>query len=125
VNGPRRAFIALLPNWVGRTQQMAVAARITAVGARTGFGQGALQGDRQNLHSLIKILGPMLYGSLFAYGCQIGVPALPFLFSAVVGIGAWLLVLLTPTDVWRDPPSDDAAARRADGGAKPAEAPGS
>ena len=102
IAGPRRAFIALGPNWVGRTQQMAVAARITNVGAQIGFGQGALAGDRQNLHSLIKVLGPMLYGSLFAWGCRIGVPALPFFFSAVVGLVAWLLVLLSPRSVWRD-----------------------
>ena len=83
-------------------QVLAVAARITAVGATIGFGQGELAGDRQNLHSLIKVLGPMLYGGLFALGCRIGVPALPFLFAAVVGIAAWLLVLLSPTSVWRD-----------------------
>ena len=85
IEGPKRAFIALVPNWIGRTQQMAVAARVTNVGAQIGFGQGALAGDRQNLHSLIKILGPMLYGSLFAAGCKMGIPALPFFFAAGVG----------------------------------------
>ncbi len=67
-----------------------------------GFGQGALAGDRQNLHSLIKVLGPMLYGSLFAAGCRLGVPALPFYFSALVGMAACLLVLLSPRSVWSD-----------------------
>ena len=81
---------------------MAVAARITSVGADLGFGQGALAGDRQNLHSLIKVLGPMLYGSLFAFGCQVGVPALPFYFAAAVGALAMVLVALSPTSVWRD-----------------------
>lgn len=104
IEGPQRAFIALGPNWVGRTQQMAVVARLTAVGARQGFGQGALQGDRQNLHSLIKVLGPMLYGWLFAFGCGRQLPSLPFLFSAAVGFGAWLLILLTPRSVWVDAP---------------------
>ena len=110
VEGPRRAFVALLPNWVGRTQQMAVAARITSVGARKGLGQGALAGDRQNLHSLIKVLGPMLYGSLFAAGCRVGVPALPFFFAAAVGTCAWLLTLLTPQGVWRDDVADSSGS---------------
>ena len=113
VEGPRRAFIALVPNWVGRTQQMAVRARITSVGARQGFGQGALAGDCQNLHSLIKVLGPMLYGSLFAAGCRAGVPALPFFFAAAVGTCAWLLTLLTPQGVWRDDVADTDAAPNA------------
>lgn len=102
VASPKRAFVALVPNWVGRTQQMPVAARITNVGASLGFGQGALAGDRQNMHALIKILGPMLYGTLFALGCQWGVPALPFYFSAIVGGLAWLVVLLSPSSMWED-----------------------
>jgi hypothetical protein len=102
VTGSRAAFIALGPNWIGRTQQMAIVARITEVGAQKGFGQGALAGDRQNMHALIKILGPMFYGSLFALGCRCGVPALPFFFAAAVGSVAWLLMLLTPPSVWRD-----------------------
>ena len=91
---------------------MALAARITNVGARVGFGQGELSGDRQNLHALIKVAGPTLYGSLFALGCQWGVPALPFYFSALVGLGAWLLVLLSPSSVWRDETDDDGDALR-------------
>ena len=90
VGSGSRAFVALLPNWVGRTQQMAIAARITNVGARKGLGQGALAGDRQNMHSLIKVLCPTSSllrcasgGSLFALGCKWGVHALPFVFTSV------------------------------------------
>ena len=99
VGSSRSAFIALLPNWIGRTQQMALAARITNVGAMGGFGQGELAGDRQNLHAVIKVAGPLMYGSLFALGCRWGVPALPFYFAATVGFAAWLLVLLSPEEV--------------------------
>lgn len=102
VVGPRRAFVALLPNWAGRTQTMAVAARITTVGASVGFGQGELAGDRQNLHAMIKVLGPTLYGSLFAFGCRHGVPALPFFFAAAVSLTALLLTALSPSHVWVD-----------------------
>ena len=111
----RQAWLALAPNFLGRTQGMALAARVTEVGAARGMGQGALAGDRQNLHSLIKILGPMLYGNLFAYGIRIGVPALPFYFSAVVGTLAWLLTLLTPRSVWRDDEEPTAEPRGAEG----------
>lgn len=112
IGDSRRAFVALGPNWIGRTQQMAIAARITSVGARKGFGQGALAGDRQNMHALIKVLGPSLYGSLFALGCKWGAPALPFYFAATVGGIAWLLMLLTPRHVWVD---DDEGSAGGDG----------
>ena len=75
---------------------------MTSVGATVGFGQGELAGDRQNLHALIKVAGPFMYGSLFALGCRIGLPALPFYFAATVGFTAWLLVLLSPASVWSD-----------------------
>ena len=55
---------------------MALAARVTEVGAARGMGQGALAGDRQNLHALIKVVGPTLYGYLFGLGAELGVPAL-------------------------------------------------
>ena len=86
----------------GSMHGMAIAARITNVGARKGLGQGALAGDRQNMHSLIKVLCPTIYGSLFALGCKWGVPALPFIFAAAVSMGAWFLILLSPRGVWRD-----------------------
>lgn len=140
VAGPRRAFAALAPNWVGRTQTMALAARITTVGASVGFGQGELAGNRQNLHAVIKVLGPTMYGSLFAFGCKHGVPALPFYFSATVGLAAWLVVLSSPRHVWTDSPArlrvrqriaDEAKAegkarsgRAAGGGAGPETPPG-
>ena len=69
---------------------MAIVARMTNVATRQGFGQGALAGDRQNMHALIKIAGPMLYGSLFALGCKVGMPSLPFFFAATMGSIAWL-----------------------------------
>ena len=102
VTGSSKAFIALGPNWIGRTQQMAISARITSVGAGKGFGQGALAGDRQNMHALIKIAGPMMFGSLFALGCEYGLPALPFYFAAGVGTVAWVMMLITPESVWTD-----------------------
>ena len=80
---------------------MALSARITEVGAKRGIGQGSLAGDRQNLHALIKVLGPTLFGYLFGLGCQIGVPALPFLFAAATSSVAALLIALTPGPFWQ------------------------
>lgn len=104
------AFAALAPNWVGRTQGMAVSARTMQVGAALGMGQGALAGDRQNLHSMLKVIGPTLYGYLFAYGCQIGVPALPFLFAAATALVTELLVLVSPRLLWKGLPKPRASA---------------
>ena len=107
------AFAALAPNWVGRTQGMAVSARTMQVGAALGMGQGALAGDRQNLHSMLKVIGPTLYGYLFAYGCEIGVPALPFLFAAATALVTELLVLVSPRLLWKGLPKPRASATNA------------
>ena len=98
---PRLAFAALLPNWIGRTQGIGVSARMIQLGAAKGMGQGALNAGMQNQNALIKVIGPMLYGSLFSLGCRIGRPDLPFLFAACVGVVAQILILLLPRSVWR------------------------
>ena len=99
------AFAAVVPNWIGRTQGTAVSARTMKVGAALGLGQGALAGDRQNLHSLIKVIGPTLYGQLFAYGCQVGIPQLPFYFAAMTALATQLIVLLSPKSLWKGLPA--------------------
>ena len=92
---------------------MALAARVTEVGAARGMGQGALAGDRQNLHALIKVVGPTLYGYLFGLGAELGVPALPFLFAACIAPTANLVVTISPRSWWTTPSySDDAGFGR-------------
>mmetsp|Transcript_23107 Transcript_23107/g.55347 ORF Transcript_23107/g.55347 Transcript_23107/m.55347 type:complete len:117 (-) Transcript_23107:74-424(-) len=108
------AFAAVVPNWVGRTQGTAVSARTMKVGAALGLGQGALAGDRQNLHSLIKVVGPTLYAAIFTYGCQIGVPQLPFYFAAMTALATQLIVLLSPKSLWKGLPESLPAARTSD-----------
>ena len=109
------AFAALPTNWIGRTQGMAVSARTMQVGAALGLGQGALAGDRQNLHSLLKVIGPTVYGQLFAYGMAVGRPQLPFLFAAAAAAVAQLLVFLSPAVLWQGLP--EKAVRKKDGAA--------
>ena len=106
------AFAGLLPNAVGRTQGMALTARFSEVGAAVGIGQGTLAGDRQNLHALIKVMGPTLYGSLFAFGCRVGRPELPFIFASTLAGLATIVALLTPNSVWRGVPVEAGTARR-------------
>ena len=77
------------------------------------MGQGALAGDRQNLHALIKVVGPTLYGYLFGLGAELGVPALPFLFAACIATTANLVVTISPRSWWTTPSySDDAGFGR-------------
>ena len=42
------------------------------------------------------MIGPTLYGQLFAYGYQLGVPQLPFYFAAMTALCTELIVLLSP-----------------------------
>ncbi|KAL1518429.1 hypothetical protein AB1Y20_002723 [Prymnesium parvum] len=98
----RGVFLTLLPNWIGRTQTVALSARITTVGAAVGYTQGCLAGDRQNLQALLKALCPILYSYLFALGCRIGRPELPFVTAASFSAMAVLLVFLSSRTVWSD-----------------------
>jgi len=102
-------FASLVPNWIGRTQGVALSARMTAVGGAMGIGQGALAGDRQNLHALLKVLGPTMYSYIFAFGCKIGWPSLPFLFAAAMATLAECVILLTSPAVWKGVPPESAA----------------
>ena len=109
--GSTRVAFGMLPvNWIGRTQGMAVTARITQVGAAAGLGQGALAGDHQNLRSLLKVVGPTLYGTLFGLGCNLGAPSLPFLIACGLSLLATALVAMSPISAWESamPPNSKA-----------------
>lgn len=100
----RSAFATLLPNWIGRTQAVALSARMTTAGSASGYKQGSLAGDRQNLHALLKVVGPILYSYLFAVGCRIGRPEFPFLVAATFAATAALLIVRSPQAMWSDSP---------------------
>ena len=85
-----------------RTQSVAVSARITTLGSSVGYRQGSLAGDRQNLHAILKVIGPILYSYLFGLGCRLGRPELPFLVAASFAALAALLVQLSSRAVWTD-----------------------
>ena len=44
----------------------------------------------------IQVMGPTLYGSLFAFGCRVGRPELPFLVASTLAGLAAIVALLTP-----------------------------
>ena len=64
---------------------------MTSEGAKLGIPQGQLSGDRANLVAWLKVVGPLLYGSLYVRGVGAGVPQAPFLLNVVLTAAALML----------------------------------
>ena len=54
----------------GARKRDAVEALIIQRGAEQGFGRGFLSGSLMNWKSVINIIGPVLFGSLYTYGAK-------------------------------------------------------
>lgn len=87
----RAALLATLPTILGGARSLGVSSLLATEGARSGVPQGELAGDRANLFALLKVVGPVLYGTLYSAGARAGVPTLPFLTNAGIMLVAALL----------------------------------
>ena len=61
--------------------------------------QGELAGERAALVALTRVIGPILYGSLFVVGNKIHVPQILFGFNALLGLIACSIVFFQ-RDIW-------------------------
>ena len=64
----------------------------TAVGAAAGIPQGDLQGSLSNLQTIVRIVTPLLRGSVYNLGLRVGRPSLIYYVSAASGlVQMWLV----------------------------------
>ena len=90
--GFRGSVFGLLLGFLGSAQSIGIVAALVSAGARTGLPQGELAGERASLMALLKVLGPLLYGTLYIQGQRLlGTKKLPFLFN--IGLSVVALII--------------------------------
>jgi len=76
---------------LGPARTLAPTTMMTTEGARLGVPQGQLSGDRANIAAWIKVLGPLMYGTLYVRGVQAGLPTAPFVANVVLTFASLVL----------------------------------
>lgn len=73
--------------FLSSAQTVGILAALVSQGMKSGIPQGELAGERSSLLTLLKIVGPILYSSLYIQGQNLlGTSYLPFLFNIGVGV---------------------------------------
>lgn len=85
------AILCSLLGILGPARILGAATGITTEGARLGMPQGQLSGDRSNLNAWLKVLGPLVYGTLYTRGTAAGLPTAPFGLNVLLAASALLM----------------------------------
>ena len=93
--GYRGSVVGMLLGFLGAAQALGIVAALVAAGTATGLPQGELAGERAALMALLKVAGPIVYGTLLVQGEHwLGTKKLPFFFniglSLVALVVAWV-----------------------------------
>ena len=90
--GYRGSVVGLLLGFLGAAQALGIVAALVAAGTATGLPQGELAGERAALMALLKVAGPIVYGTLLVQGEQwLGTKKLPLFFN--IGLSMVALVV--------------------------------
>ena len=74
----------------------------TNIGATEGIPQGELQAALQSLSTVIRIVSPIIWGRIYAYGVSAGIPQLFYYVSAAGGVVQVILLRVLCALVRRD-----------------------
>jgi len=77
----------------GGRKRDAVESLIMKIGGEAGFGNGFISGSMTNFRAIINILGPLLFGTAYAWGKKKGYPALPFALGVLTILAAQLAMM--------------------------------
>eukprot|EP00041_Stephanoeca_diplocostata_P014775 m.278994 g.278994 ORF g.278994 m.278994 type:complete len:447 (+) comp19795_c0_seq1:198-1538(+) len=81
-------WIGLMISGPGARKRDAVEAMIMKRGRDAGLGGGYVSGCMMNWRACINVLGPVLFGTLYAHGTRMGLPGLPFLVASLTSVAA-------------------------------------
>jgi len=76
-----------LVGFLGMAQSLGIMGTMITEGKIQGIPVGELTGERASFMALIKVIGPIFYGSLYVQGKRLGnMPKLPFVFNVFLGV---------------------------------------
>merc|ERR1712151_1196059 len=82
--GPGGAIVVgLLAGIPGGRKRDAIESLIMKLGNAEGYGNGFISGSMMNFRAIISIIGPLTFGTMYAWGKKKGMPQLPFVFAAL------------------------------------------
>ncbi|CAJ1950586.1 unnamed protein product [Cylindrotheca closterium] len=78
--------------FLGLAQNLGIMSALASEGKKQNIPIGEITGERASLMGLVKILGPILYSTLYVQGKRLwGLSNLPFIFNTVLGIAVFAL----------------------------------
>jgi len=88
----RGLVVGSIVGFIGSAQSLGVIGALVSEGTKAGVAQGELAGERSSFIALFKVIGPILYSFIYVQGKkQFGFTSLPFLFNALLAIGAFII----------------------------------
>jgi MFS family permease len=96
-------IVGSILSWPGMRKRDCAEALLMTIGAQQGFGNGLIQGAMNNFRAIVNIIGPLLFGTLYAAGRKRNLPGLPFYLAAVSSMIAMVpMSMLTDKDLGLD-----------------------
>ena len=89
--GYKGAVIGVVLGFLGAAQSIGILGALVSAAAKSGMAPGALAGERSALLALLKVVGPLLYSTLYIQGSRVGRPNVPLYFNVVVSCTAWIV----------------------------------
>jgi len=77
--------------FLGPARTLGATTMMTSQGAKLGIAQGQLSGDRANMIAWLKVIGPIIYGTLYVRGVSANLPQAPFILNVVLTAAALML----------------------------------
>ena len=78
--------------FLGAAQSMGINAALVSQARESGVPQGELAGERASLVAMLKVIGPILYSTLYVQGRgKLGLKQLPFVFNICLAASAFVV----------------------------------
>lgn len=90
--GYRGSMIGLVFGFLGSAQTIGIVAALISEGQQSGLPQGEMAGERASLIALLKVVGPILYSTLYIQGQRwMKTSYLPFIFNIALSVVALVI----------------------------------
>lgn len=90
--GFRGTVLGSIMGFLGAAQSMGINAALVSQARESGVPQGELAGERASLVAMLKVIGPILYSTLYVQGRgKLGLKQLPFVFNICLAASAFVV----------------------------------